>query len=566
MVDNVPVPTPAPPPDRRSASTDPPPPPGTPPATANSGVHHLPVSRDAGLFSLAFAVTAAWAILANWYSLPANRDNTHFAFEKLPGQWDSPILRGTLLLFLGLALAYAAGFALLNRPGRLSRRGKLATVLLVVGPGIANLLVYPVGALDAFNYMIELKLTYHYGQNPYLVTFAGYRDDPFALPAFLVDVPLFYGPVWLLTSWLPAAIAGFADFGRQLVALKAFNLLLLGLAAFVIGRAQPDRERGWRAAYLFAANPLVLFEGIGNAHNDVLMSLFLVAALVSLRRRSPLAAPLLALSALVKFFTAAFAPIFLAVALRDRWPWRRLAAAALMTAGATVATAAPWWADGAMLDGLVRGTAKSQEMDHVSPLSLALQSAASRQPPPAWAAPIFAVALPCPSESGAQLGLSPTLGDDCGPRFLSAAQRADAIRLAGRALFAVLALPIAVAVWRGRPPEAAAIDTLVLFSLLLTNLYPWYLIPLVAILALHHDRLGLGYLFVATALGLAYYPAYVFARFDSGWPGLTIHLFLALFLTAPMLVLLAAEVGRAALRLVPIQLPARRRQPAAAPS
>ena len=99
-----------------------------------------------------------------------------------------------------------------------------------------------------------------------------------------------------------------------------------------------------------------------------------------------------------------------------------------------------------------------------------------------------------------------------------------------------------------------------LFSLLLTNLYPWYLIPLVAILALRHDRLGLGYLFVATALGLAYYPAYVFARFDSGWPGLTIHLFLALFLSAPMLAFLAAEVGRAALRLAPFRLPVQLRQ------
>ncbi|HYO29953.1 MAG TPA: hypothetical protein VER37_05170, partial [Thermomicrobiales bacterium] len=67
------------------------------------------------MLGLAGAVTAAWTVLANWYSLPANRDNTHFAFEKLPGQWDSPVLRGTLLLFLGLALAYALGFALLTR-------------------------------------------------------------------------------------------------------------------------------------------------------------------------------------------------------------------------------------------------------------------------------------------------------------------------------------------------------------------------------------------------------------------------------------------------------------------
>ena len=507
---------------------------------------------DALLLVLAIAVTAAWAAIAQWYSLPANRDNTHFAFEKLAGRSESPVLRGTLLLFLGLSLAYLAGFLALRRRRGLSRPAKAATLLLVVGPAVANVLVYPVGALDAFNYMIELKLTYHYDQNPYLVTFAGYRDDPFALPAFLVDVPLFYGPAWLLLSGLPALATGFADFIRLLVALKIFNLLLLGLTAYLIARGQPDRQRGWAAAYLFAANPLVLFEGIGNAHNDAMMTLFLVAALVALRARSALAGPMLALSALVKFFTAALAPIFAAAALRERWGWRRALAAAGMAVALVVATAAPWWAGGAMLDGLVRGTAKSQEMDHVSPLSLALQTAAGRQPPAAWTEPLFALARPC--EPGATLpgtlsGSSD--GEGCAPRRLGVQERADLIRQAGMVLFAGCALLLAVSVWRGRSPEAAAVDALLLFSLLMTNLYPWYLIPIVAIVALRPDRLALGYVFVATALGLAYYPAYVFARFDSGWQGITIHLFLALFLTAPMLLFLGAELSRAALRLVP---------------
>ena len=54
--------------------------------------------------------------------------------------------------------------------------------------------------------------------------------------------------------------------------------------------------------------------------------------------------------------------------------------------------------------------------------------------------------------------------------------------------------------------ERGAVVTLMLFALLLTNLYPWYLIPIFAILALRPDRLGLTYLFAASALGLAYYP------------------------------------------------------------
>jgi hypothetical protein len=91
--------------------------------------------------------------------------------------------------------------------------------------------------------------------------------------------------------------------------------------------------------------------------------------------------------------------------------------------------------------------------------------------------------------------------------------------------------------------EASVVDTLMLFSLLVTNLYPWYLIPIVASLALWQSRRGLSYVFVGTALGLAYYPAYVYARFGSGWEELHLHLFLALFLTVPMLIYLIAEAS-----------------------
>jgi hypothetical protein len=91
--------------------------------------------------------------------------------------------------------------------------------------------------------------------------------------------------------------------------------------------------------------------------------------------------------------------------------------------------------------------------------------------------------------------------------------------------------------------EAGVVDTLMLFSLLVTNLFPWYLIPIVASLALRKSRRGLSYVFAGTTLALAYYPAYVYARFGSGWDELTLHLFLALFLTVPMLIYLIAEAS-----------------------
>jgi len=494
-------------------------------------------TTDRVLWLLALVAAAGWSLFAWWYSLPANETNTHFAFEKVPGGFASPILRGTLLLFLLLSAIYAGGYLLISRQERLSPGARIAIVAMIGLPAIANLFVYPVGALDVFNYMIELKLAYGFGENPYLVTFAGYRDDPFALPAFLVDVPLFYGPVWLIAYGLPVAVVGFQTIIGLLGALKLFNLGLLALTALLIYRSQEDDRAGWLGVYLFLANPLVLFEGVGNAHNDVLMTLFLVAALVAFRRKSVIAGPMFALSALVKLFTVVLAPLLLAFMQRDRWGWRRLALAGSLALLVVVVSVMPFWADGAMVDGLREGTAKSQEMNHVSVLSLAQQAVSTRSVS-SGVAPLVSIG------SGSTSASPPAWQPDPFWSLPSsiAARKALVTQLCV-AVFAALALAIAVAVARGRVMEAGVVDTLMLFSLLLTNLYPWYLIPIVASLALWQSRQGLSYVFVGTALGLAYYPAYVYARFGSGWEELHLHLFLALFLTVPMLIYLIAEAS-----------------------
>ncbi len=501
-----------------------------------------------GLVILGALAVAGWVVLHGWYSLFANASNTHFAFEKVPGHFASPILRGTLLLFLGLSLVYLAGYWLLEGARAMTVAVKLGAIFLAVGPAVVNVLLYPVGALDVFNYMIELKLAYHYDQNPYVVTFAAFRADPFALPAFLVDVPLFYGPAWLLFSWLPTAIAGVDDVVRLLLALKVFNALLLVLAAMAISAYQRDRRRGWLAGYAFLANPLVLFEGLANGHNDVMVALFVVVALLALKRGSPLAVPLLTVSALVKFFTAALGPVFLAAMLWGKAGGRRIVVSGVLSLAVAVAAAAPFWADGALIDGLIRGTKMSQEMDHVSVLSLTQQYAREREEATrssfAWRFVPQPEASPQPSPAGFRPpGFA--LAQRTPPQRTIIEDLRPFIRRGFAGLFAVLALGIAWTVWRGRAVEAAVVDTSLLFALLLTNLYPWYLIPVIAVLALKRDALGSVYLFGATALALAYYPMYVWAHFDTGWPKLKVHLFLALFLTVPMIAYLAAELGRA---------------------
>jgi len=55
------------------------------------------------LVALAAISITQWLLLYRWYGLLDNRDNTHFAFEKIPGWWDNPIMRETLAIFLVIA-------------------------------------------------------------------------------------------------------------------------------------------------------------------------------------------------------------------------------------------------------------------------------------------------------------------------------------------------------------------------------------------------------------------------------------------------------------------------------
>jgi hypothetical protein len=484
----------------------------------------------AGLPFCAGASIAAWLLLARWYNLSEKIEIPYFAFEKVPGGFESETLRRTLLLFIGCALLYAVGFVLLASAKRMTLTLKASALLFMLGPAVVNVFIYPAGALDVFNYMVDLKLAFHYDANPYVETMPGYlMEDPITRSAFLLHIPLFYGPAWLLLSWLPAAITGFEDIANLLLGLKTFNVVLLAISGFLIARAQPTERRRWLAPFVLLANPLVVFEGIGNAHNDVMMTVFLVAAVYAMTRRRAAVESLssFALSVLVKPFTLALAPLMVVEAVRRRLRIEPLAAGLLLTTAVILAAAAPFWDDGAMWRGIREGSRLSQRMDHVSPYSLAQQRLKEE----------------IASSSPANAHLRQYASADVVPK-----EKLDRLERRFTIAFAALALLVlAGRFFNLLTFERAAAVTLILFALLLTNLYPWYLIPIIALLAMELRPVGVAYAMVAALLGLCYYPAYVWAHFHSGWPKLEVHLFFAALLTAPLIAFLVVVALRVAL-------------------
>jgi len=149
---------------------------------------------------------------------------------------------------------------------------------------------------------------------------------------------------------------------RMTLALAGFKLL--AVASVLVGAWAIARTLGaWRpadaatGALFYAWNPLVLWEGIGNGHNDTLMTVPLLLALLTwAKRRDGLVLPLLVVAALIKYVAVLLLPLA-AVALWRRAetrPARRrlvLASAALSALAAHVAFV-PFYDLGAVRDSV----------------------------------------------------------------------------------------------------------------------------------------------------------------------------------------------------------------------
>jgi alpha-1,6-mannosyltransferase len=139
-------------------------------------------------------------------------------------------------------------------------------------------LMYPYGARDIFDYIMRARVFVIYHQNPFIQTAAVYPGDPFFRYAWWTDFPSPYGPLWELIAGLGVRLAGEGVLSNILIFKLIAALFLFGTAGVVaITLNWLSPERAVSGTLLFLWNPVLLFEIVGNAHNDITM-LFWVAA------------------------------------------------------------------------------------------------------------------------------------------------------------------------------------------------------------------------------------------------------------------------------------------------
>ena len=269
-------------------------------------------------------------------------------------------------LLVVLALIGVWGAALwLVRPGA----GTLGLPSIL---GIALLFSVPLMLLpgllsgDIYLYMFYGRIIAHYGENPILVPPNQFPGDPLLDRVFWGWLPSSYGPVWLLLSGLVSTLAGESLWTNLLtykgVALLA-HLLTVVVVWALLRRTQPGLAT-W-AAVFYGWNPLVLIEGVGNGHNDVLIGLFMALALLAAVHRYWLVAVFILVAAtMVKLFVVLMLPVLVVAWLRSLPEVGQRLRAGIAAAGAAALSAivlyAPLWGGTALLQN-VRNNPASRE-------------------------------------------------------------------------------------------------------------------------------------------------------------------------------------------------------------
>lgn len=168
---------------------------------------------------------------------------------------------------------------------------------------------------DVFSYIAYARMGVVHGVNPYThgpIAIAGDPVYPYQGTSWL-HTPTAYGPLYTLLTYplAPLGVVG-ALWGMKLEALIGSAATL----ALTWRIAKARRLSPTLAVLLVGANPLYIIYGMGGAHNDVIMTAFMMAAvLLALRDRDGWAGASVVAGTLVKATVAALLP-FMIVARR----------------------------------------------------------------------------------------------------------------------------------------------------------------------------------------------------------------------------------------------------------
>lgn len=258
--------------------------------------------------------------LTEWWSHPHATDNPNVINDMGRITGYSPFAAFGFVLAIVLlfgsqffALIAAGRVRQLVGGGHIDRWVRWSVIGFPLAFTLIMIWMQPVTTTDLYGYVARGYLQTHFHENP-MVTKASLL--PGGLSVDRPEAP--YGPIWLMITAAMSYLSGENLFLNMLL----FKVIaaVSAIAAFILVDRLARRlypERRLRILVLFGWSPLLMFETIGNGHNDIVMMVCVLAAFLSmLHGRARTAFMLLVLGALVKYVSAVFVLLWLVYELR----------------------------------------------------------------------------------------------------------------------------------------------------------------------------------------------------------------------------------------------------------
>ncbi len=284
-----------------------------------------------GLIGIGFASTLLYALgITARYPLTIGIQSVRAGWSTLVGR-----SLNVGLVFAGvytlLTIAYIVALRLTLHLR--DRRPHRAVGIIIVGwllSSAALLGAYPGESFDIFDYVFRGRMIVEYGASPLAIAPFGFQNRPFFQYITWRGQVDTYGPLWeyasAVVAWAVHDLFGRADsFVAYIVGYRLMAVMLTGvcglLIALVVRHCAPQLVPAALLAWFW--NPLLLITTAIGAHNDLLMIVAILAALLLFQRQRWVWGLLaLALAAHVKLTALLVLPI-LGLWLLRRCGWIR---------------------------------------------------------------------------------------------------------------------------------------------------------------------------------------------------------------------------------------------------
>lgn len=190
-------------------------------------------------------------------------------------------------------------------------------VLLYIGLiSIIYTIILPWTSSDIFYYMGVGELDGVYNQNPYYITMKQYynenkqniEDEILEQGAknYWSDTTVVYGPVAQLIFKINSTIS-LKNIDLSLFVYKLLNIIVHIGSSYLIYKLTKRKM----FTIMYGLNPFILFEGIGNVHNDIIIVFFILLTLYFLIKKKNILLSIifLAIATGIKYFTILLLPV-----------------------------------------------------------------------------------------------------------------------------------------------------------------------------------------------------------------------------------------------------------------